>query len=250
MKKFLKIAILTISGVMLIVALSTFRPISVDENQVEKALEYCKKNGYNTEFCILVDYSQSTWKKRMVIWDFNKQQTIYCCKCAHGNTNPTATEATIESFSNQSGSHKSSLGKYRIGRKRKINSADGQFDVSMFNIPCYELHGLDKSNSNAYKRGILLHPSPGMSSWLPLPILPFNSFGCFSVPMSSFEVISKYISGSSKPVLLIAYFNEQTLFAGFFKNKEVNLQTIKNNKYGKSKEKTVIIDKQGHLYFE
>ena len=73
----------------------------------------------------------------------------------------------------------------------------------MFKIPCYELYGLDKTNSNAYKRGILLHADPTIST-TPIPILPIHSFGCLSVPSSSFRKISRYIDNNK--VLIVAYY--------------------------------------------
>lgn len=141
-----------------------------------------------------------------MLYSFEENKILFSCKCAHGNDGSEKMEATEQSFSNKIGSHKSSLGKYKIGKKRKINSVDGMFDVSMFNIPCYETHGLEKTNNNAYKRGILLHPDPTMNS-LPLPLLPWHSFGCFSVSNGAFTVLSKYIDKSKRPVLLWAYYN-------------------------------------------
>lgn len=183
---------------------------SYSKNDNNKLLNYCKNNGFNTEYCILVDYSKYSGSKRLIIKNLFNNKILYSCKCAHGNDGSEKMEATIKSFSNIPGSHKSSLGKYKIGKKRKINSINGLFDISLFNIPCYELYGLDKTNSNAHTRGILIHPDPTMDTSF-FPLLPWHSLGCFSVPYSGFNEIDKYIKKSKKPILLIAYFGKENL---------------------------------------
>lgn len=191
--------------VFLIIAILCISCSNISDNKIEEAKQFCSKNNYNTEYCIFVDFSSFSGSKRLVLYNLKENKSVFSCKCAHGNDGSEKMEATEQSFGNEIGSHKSSLGKYRIGKKRKINSVDGMFDVSMFNIPCYEMHGLEKTNSNAYKRGILIHPDPTMNS-LPLPLLPWHSFGCFSVSNSSFEILSEYISKSKRPMLLWAYY--------------------------------------------
>lgn len=210
MKKILFV-ILILFGVIKGCSLLCAKTATPNYNITQQALNFCKKNNYNTDFCFLVDFSQSTQVKRFIVFDFNKQKVIYSCYCAHGNDGSGnngsngKNQATVQSFSNKIGSHKSSLGKYRVGKRRTINSVDGMFDVSMYNIPCYEMHGLETSNSNAHKRGILIHPMPSMdSNWLMTP--PGMSFGCFSIGIKAFGKISGYISNSSKPILLWAYF--------------------------------------------
>lgn len=180
---------------------------SINNNKIRS---YCRNNGFNDEYCILVDYSKYSGSKRLMIQDLSTNKILYSCKCAHGNDGSEKMEANIHSFSNIPRSNKSSLGKYKIGKRRKINSINGMFDISILNIPCYELYGLDKTNSNAYKRGILIHPDPTMDNSI-LPLLPWHSLGCFSIPYSGFNEINKYIKKSKKPILLIAYFGEENL---------------------------------------
>lgn len=198
----LLIVLIVFAGCFLINAKST----TVEQSRITEAYRFCKNNGFNTSYCILVDFSQRNQTKRFMVYDFDKKAIVYSCYCAHGNDGKSKNlEADKNSFSNEPGSHKSSVGKYRVGKRRVINSADGMFDVSMYNIPCYEMHGLEKSNSNAYKRGILIHPMPFMdSNWLITP--PYVSFGCFSIGVDAFNKVSSYIDNSSKPVLLWAYY--------------------------------------------
>ena len=177
----------------------------ISNERISEAFNYSKANGLNPDYCIFVDFSAYSGSKRLMLYSFKDDKVLYSCKCAHGNDGSGTIEATKESFSNKSGSHKSSLGKYKIGKKRKINSIDGMFDVSMYNIPCYETHGLEQTNSNAHSRGILIHPDPIMNC-LPFPMLPWHSYGCFSIPNSSFNIVSEYIDKSKRPVLLWAYY--------------------------------------------
>lgn len=180
---------------------------NIEQSRIIEAYNFCKRNNFNERYCIFVDFSQHNQTKRFMIYDFDKKTIVYNCYCAHGNDGKSKKlEADKNSFSNQIGSHKSSLGKYRIGKRRVINSVDGMFDVSMYNIPCYEMHGLEKTNSNAHKRGILIHPMPFMdNNWLITP--PCVSFGCFSIGIEAFDKVSTYIDKSSKPILLWAYYN-------------------------------------------
>ena len=202
-----KIVILVLILVVVSVSLYAFtKRVNVSKSRVSEAQTYARNNGYNTNYCIFVDFSAYSGSSRFILYDLKNDRQIYACRCAHGNDGREKMEATINSFSNVVNSHKSSLGKYRIGKKRKINSVDGMFDVSMFGIPCYETHGLESSNSNAYKRGILIHPDYLLSNSSPAPIFPFHSFGCFAIPDESFNIISKYIQNSNKPVLLWAYY--------------------------------------------
>lgn len=154
------------------------------------------------DYYLLVDFSKPTYSKRMKLYNIKENKVIYSCKCSHGNGKRNKIEADINSFSNKIGSHKSSLGRYKIGRKRILYSFEG-IDINAFKIPCYELYGLDSSNNNAHKRGILLHADPLLSD-LPIPISTIHSFGCFSISYSSFKTISKYIDNNK--VLIIAYY--------------------------------------------
>ena len=180
---------------------------SLSTERIEEAKTFSKAKGLNQDFCIFVNFSAYSGSKRLMLYSFKEDKLIYSCKCAHGNDGSEKMEATELSFSNEKGSHKSSLGKYKTGKKRTMSTVDGAFDISKLKIPCYEIHGLEKSNSNAHSRGILIHPDPTMSN-LPMPLFPWHSFGCFSIPYSSFNSISKYIDESKRPLLLWAYYEK------------------------------------------
>ena len=51
--------------------------IKASEDLKKKATElqgYCLRNGYNTEYAILVDYSHNSLRKRLYVYDFNKER--------------------------------------------------------------------------------------------------------------------------------------------------------------------------------
>ena len=178
---------------------------SICSERINEAKTFAKEKGFNPDYCIFVDFSAYSGSKRFMLYSFKEDKVIYSCKCAYGNDGSEKMEATEQSFSNEKGSHKSSLGKYKIGKKRTMNTIDGTIDISKLKVSCYEMHGLEKTNSNAHSRGILLHPDPTMTN-IPTPLLPWHSFGCFSIPYSAFNTISKHIDQSEKPILLWAYY--------------------------------------------
>lgn len=179
---------------------------SICSERINEAKIFAKEKGFNPDYCIFVNFSAYSGSKRFMLYSFKEDKEIYSCKCAHGNDGSEKMEATEQSFSNEKGSHKSSLGKYKIGKKRTMNTIDGTIDISKLKVSCYEMHGLEKTNSNAHSRGILLHPDPTMTN-IPTPLLPWHSFGCFSIPYSAFNTISKHIDQSEKPILLWAYYD-------------------------------------------
>lgn len=165
------------------------------KEHAEAALKYCKANGLRTDYCILVDFSVHPGKNRFFIWDFNKQEIVYSNICEHGRGGKS-TLLTPE-YSNKKGSNCTSLGKYYIQSKRMTNT----FKI---NVQCYELKGVDKSNSNAYNRIILIHPSITQLPTFPFPLL-WRTEGCFGIPLLAFEKVKQYKEMSKKPMLLWAY---------------------------------------------
>lgn len=50
-------------------------PNDLDERAGE-ALEYCKENGYSTDYCMLVDYGRHSGRVRFFLWDFEKEKPM------------------------------------------------------------------------------------------------------------------------------------------------------------------------------
>ena len=137
---------------------------------------YCHGNGLNEQYAVVVDFSHPSGKHRFFVCDLQVKKIISSSLCAHRSGK--GSTATKPIFSNEIGSNCSSLGNYAITGRHKMSSAG---------LPSFRLKGLDSSNSNAMKRGILLH-SAKMVSLSRLGISPFylllnkriNS-GCFAV---------------------------------------------------------------------
>ena len=61
-------------------------PAKVEQRLREKAQAgkaYCDKNGYNTNYCFLVDFSIHSGKRRFFVWDFKGDSVKYASLCAH-----------------------------------------------------------------------------------------------------------------------------------------------------------------------
>lgn len=169
------------------------------KQKAKEALVYCQTNKFNTDFCILIDMRIHSGLKRFFVWDFKKDTITHSFLVSHGcGSNPWATDYTKENpvFSNEDGSHCSSVGKYKIGQRAYSNWG--------VNIK-YVLHGLDKTNSNALARYIVFH------SWEETPnkeIYPDGTpegWGCPTLSNENFQLIDPILKNSERPVLMWVY---------------------------------------------
>lgn len=169
------------------------------ETKAKEALSFCKENNYNQDFCILIDMSIHSGLNRFFVYDFNKGKATMSMLVGHGCGNyPWSQDWSKDSpsFSNEDGSHKSSLGKYKIGSRAW---SDWGINVK------YVLHGLEKTNSNAQKRYIVFH------SWEKVPekeIYPDGTaegWGCPTISNSNMRMIDPMLKASKKPVLMWIY---------------------------------------------
>ncbi len=190
MKKFfiiLSILFITISVIKLFISNNV-------PSDISEIRDYCKKNGYSTEYCFLTDFSKPSGINRFYIYSFKENKIIHKSLCAQGlGVNYNIFKST---FSNEIGSNYSSLGKYKVGNIRKMSDP--------FYGKGYTLYGLDSTNSNALVRGILIHKGNLEFETFPLPCLPVSK-GCFGVSTSMMEHIETIKKQSSKPILLYAY---------------------------------------------
>ena len=165
--------------------------------------EYSNKHGLSENFAIVVDFEKPSGKHRFYVCDLNKQKIIASSLCAHG----AGKRSTIFNpvFSNEVGSNCSSLGHYIITGRNKMSSTG---------LPSFRLKGLDSSNSNAMKRGILIH-SAKLVSYCRLGIYPFYlpldkriSSGCFAIDIDMMDIVGDLVDKEKKPILLYAFNNE------------------------------------------
>ena len=207
MKRILLTAI-SIASLLLLLFLITGHstPKDLDE-RAEEALEYCKENGYSTDYSLLVDYGRHFGRVRFFLWDFEKGKPVLKCLCAHGYGKESTARKPV--FSNEPGSFCSSLGHYRVGREKTMSKPKGR--------KALVLYGKDKTNSNALQRGILIHPVnlPNFSIYpLMIPVkvhkilghkIRPKSEGCITIPFRKYSEVVETVKSSSKPLMLWVY---------------------------------------------
>jgi hypothetical protein len=162
------------------------------KQQAASLKEYAKANHFNTEYCFLVDMPVPSGKKRFFVYNMKKDTVEYSSLVAHGAGSyiPGNDQLT---FSNIHNSYKTSLGKYKIS-----TSYWGKFGLA------YKLYGLDTTNSNAFKRAIVLHSFNYIPDSETYPNNICESEGCPMVSRTCLAILNKYIT-SPKPVLMWIY---------------------------------------------
>lgn len=163
------------------------------KKQAASLKAFVSANQFNTEYCFLIDMSVPSGKNRFFIYNLKKDSIEYATLVAHGwGSEKRGTDHLI--FSNTPNSYQTSLGKYKIGY-----SYHGTFGLA------YKLYGLDHSNSNAFKRAIVLHSETNVPDYEIFPAHITVSAGCPMVSAAALTILSKYINVSQKPVLMWIY---------------------------------------------
>mgnify|MGYP000972498140 CR=1 FL=1 len=164
------------------------------ENQVNQIRKVIQANPkYNKEIAFFIDMKIPSGKNRFFVYDLKKDTIIDQGLVAHGSGSETGVQGKLK-FSNTNNSLATSLGKYYIG-----NSYIGRFGKA------YKLYGLDKTNSNAFERAIVLHkyfdvPYEQQTDYI------CNSYGCPMVNEKYFKRIEKIIDNSKTNILLVIYY--------------------------------------------
>ncbi|QPH41392.1 murein L,D-transpeptidase catalytic domain-containing protein [Pedobacter endophyticus] len=183
---------------ILLITLYSFKPQAhqkISESKISAALAFCQKDNMDTSLVIMIDMSIHSGKNRLFVYDFEKEAVIIEGLCAHGvGRGSTATKPV---FSNEVGSNCTSLGKFSVKGRSYSNWG--------INIH-YKMYGLEKTNSNAFKRIVVLH------SYTPVPnkeIYPQTLFGqsagCPVLSDATMKKIDDLLKTKKKPVLLWIY---------------------------------------------
>lgn len=159
------------------------------DSLVPLAKQFTEAEGYNQEFVFVADLSLHSGMERFAVVDLQKDSVIHSGLVAHG-AGGKYFSATAR-YSNTPNSFCSSPGKYKIGEKY-----NGRFGKA------YKLYGLENTNSNAYKRVIVLHAYECVPDSRTYPEHLCNSLGCPMVSYNFLNTLSKYIDKSKKPILL------------------------------------------------
>ena len=148
---------------------------------VEKAIAIQKKYKVtNDKYVVMVDYSRSILEKRFYLVNTKTEKVEMTSVVSHAWNSGMLYASD---FSNEYGSEKSSLGAYLTE-----TTYYGKFGYSLV------LKGLDKTNSNAKERLIVVHSSKLMKGkW---------SAGCFALPEKKTKKMIDMIKGGC---LVFAY---------------------------------------------
>ena len=158
-------------------------------SRVMEARNYSLEKHFSTRYCFLIDMSIPSGKKRFFVYDFSTNRIIYSGLVSHGSGG--INYSSEPKFSNDPGSGCSSLGKYKVGE-----IYHGQYGKS------YKLYGLETSNSNAYRRAVVLHGYNCVPDDEIYPKGVCNSSGCTGVSLNFFNKLAMVIDESQKPILL------------------------------------------------
>lgn len=163
--------------------------------RVEELKLFLNQNKkYNQDIVFFINFKIHSGKYRFLIYDLKNEKILKKGIVSHGSGSVSTKSGELK-FSNIENSYQSSLGKYEIA-----NSYVGSFGKS------YRLKGLDKTNSNAQKRAIVLHSLecvPDKESENPACL----SLGCPMLSPQFFKTTAKYIDASRKPIILYAFYN-------------------------------------------
>lgn len=173
--------------------------IEATKIKAKEALDFCKKQNFNSDFCILIDMSLHSGVNRFIVWDFKKDTISNSFLVGHGccdNLWSSDESKDNPKFSNIDGSHCSSLGKYKIGERAYSNWG--------VNIK-YVLYGLEPSNSHAKSRYIVFHSWEVVSDEEVYPLGTPEGWGCPTISNNSFKIIDPQLKSSSKSVLMWIY---------------------------------------------
>jgi hypothetical protein len=169
------------------------------DNKISEAFTYIQAHHYDTGFCILVNYGLHSGKKRAYLVNPSKNLVFDSFLVSHGcGTYSWGSDQSKEKaqFSNNFESHCSSLGKYKIGKS----------DYSSWGINIkYLLYGLDSSNSNAYKRTIVLHGWGDIPDVETYPSGIPEGWGCPAVSDNTMRKLDSILQTRKKPVLMWIY---------------------------------------------
>lgn len=182
------------------------REAALDEELLAMAIgaaELARSEGHGTgrpEVLTIVDFSLSSAHKRLWVIDLGTNEILYNERVAHGLRSGTALTAT--SFSNVSGSNKSSIGLFEVN-ELGVGGSVG---------PYIAVDGLEPGwNSAARAREILIHgASYASDSYYRSNGYTGRSHGCFAVRPDFISTLRRAISGGS---LLFAYYPDEDYLA-------------------------------------
>jgi len=181
--------------VLLLTMCTTNRPkrqVSQLQKCANELKSYAQQKGYSTKYCLLIDMSINSGLKRFFVYDLTKNTVFFSGLVAHGSCDQLFLKEA--KFSNTPESGCSSSGIFKVGRAYR-----GHYGKA------YKLYGLQSSNSNAFKRAVVIHGLNCVPDEECYPNSICNSSGCPMVSFTFLEKLSRVIDNSDKPILLWIY---------------------------------------------
>jgi len=157
------------------------------------AKDYAIDHGYDASHCFLIDMRLPSGKNRFFVYNLGADTVEMAGLVTHGKGSENESGNLV--FSNTANSNCTSLGKYKIGR-----SYQGSFGLS------YKLIGLEKTNSRAFGRAVVLHSYCGVPKDEVYPAPICVSEGCPAVSPAFFTQLKTYLDRSEEPILLWIYY--------------------------------------------
>jgi hypothetical protein len=167
--------------------------ITITKEKISEMKSFLKGKNYNQDVALFIDFKIPSNRFRFFIYDLKKENILEKAIVSHGSGSVISNSNQLR-FSNIEGSYQSSLGKYEIA-----NSYVGTFGKS------YRLKGLDKTNSNALKRAIVMHSFFCIKDEENVEPACL-SLGCPMLSKNFFKIVAKYIDESKKPIILYAFY--------------------------------------------
>lgn len=173
--------------------MSNTEVLSRMKDKASYAKDFVDQNGFDVSYCFLVDMRIPSGKNRFFVYNLLKDSLEAAGLVTHGKGSENESGDLV--FSNTPNSNCTSLGKYKIG-----NPYNGNFGLS------YKLMGLDKTNSRALDRAVVLHSYCGVPNTEVYPSSITLSEGCPAVSPAFFTQLKGFMDESQEPILLWIYY--------------------------------------------
>lgn len=148
---------------------------------------------FSNKIAFLVDMKIKSGKNRFFVYDLQNDKILDQGLVAHGCGSETGIKGELK-FSNEPNSNSTSLGRYSV--EKSYNGIFGK---------AFRLNGMDESNSNAFKRAIVLH----QYSAVPYEEQEYyiaRSHGCPMVNEVFFKRLEKVIESSDAKIMMYVYY--------------------------------------------
>lgn len=135
-----------------------------------------------TDYLTVIDMSESANRQRMYVIDPLRETIVFASLVSHGKG--TGNEMA-RNFSNEPGSHKTSLGFYKTAE-----TYHGKHGISL------RLDGLEPANDNARQRAIVIHAADYVSeAFIRQHGRLGRSHGCPALPLKNYDQALSYLKG-------------------------------------------------------